>query len=74
MASNLYETQNQNEHKKERYKTHCRVIVSQTPEMIRQKKNIVVFRYIEVKKIRVGRSKNIFILDFFLITHVQRLN
>ena len=27
----------------------------------------------EVKKIRVGRSKNIFILDFFFITNVQRL-
>ena len=27
----------------------------------------------EVKKIRVGRSKNIFILEFFFITNVQRL-
>ena len=27
----------------------------------------------EVKKIRVGRSKNIFILDFFFYSQVQRL-
>ena len=26
----------------------------------------------DVTKIRVGRSKNIFILDFFFITNVQR--
>ena len=40
---------------------------------IRPTKKDSCVQVLEVKKIRVGRSKNIFILDFFSITHVQRL-
>ena len=37
-----------------------------------QKKEDSCVQVSEVKKIRVGRSKNIFILDYFFITNVQR--
>ena len=40
---------------------------------VRPKKKDSCVQVSEVKKIRVGRSKNIFILDFFFITNVQRL-
>ena len=40
---------------------------------IRPKKKDSCVQVSEVKKIRVGRSKNIFILDYFFITNVQRL-
>ena len=40
---------------------------------IRPKKKDSCVQVSEVKRIRVGRSKNIFILDFFFITNVQRL-
>ena len=39
--------------------------------LIRQKKEDSCVQVSEVKKIRVGRSKNIFILDFFFIINVQ---
>ena len=39
----------------------------------RAKKNDSCVQVSEVKKIRVGRSKNICIFDFFFITNVQRL-
>ena len=38
-----------------------------------QKKKDSCVQVSEVKKIRVGRSKNIFILDFLFITNIQRL-
>ena len=40
--------------------------------LIRPKKKDSCVQVSEVKKIRVGRSKNIFILDSFFITNVQR--
>ena len=40
--------------------------------ILRPKKKDSCVQVSEVKKIRVGRSKNIFILDFFFITNVQR--
>ena len=40
---------------------------------IRPKKKDSCVQVSKVKKIRVGRSKNIFILDYFFITNVQRL-
>ena len=40
--------------------------------LLRPKKKDSCVQVSEVKKIRVGRSKNIFILDFFFITNVQR--
>ena len=40
---------------------------------LRPKKKDSCVQVSEVKKIRVGRSKNIFILDFFFITNIQRL-
>ena len=40
--------------------------------MVRPKKKDSCVQVSEVKKIRVGRSKNNFILDFFFMTHVQR--
>ena len=40
---------------------------------IRPKKKDSCVQVSEVKKIRVGRSKSIFILDYFFITNVQRL-
>ena len=40
---------------------------------IRPKKKDSCVQVSEVKKIRVGRSKTIFILDYFFITNVQRL-
>ena len=40
---------------------------------IRPKKKDSCVQVSEVRKIRVGRSKNIFILDFFFFTNVQRL-
>ena len=42
-------------------------------DSLRPKKKDSCVQVSEVKKIRVGRSKNIFILDFFFDTHVQRL-
>ena len=42
-------------------------------DAFRPKKKDSCVQVSEVKKIRVGRSKNIFILDFFFITNVQRL-
>ena len=39
---------------------------------VRPKKKDSCVQVSEVKKIRVGRSKNIFILDFFFITNVLR--
>ena len=42
-------------------------------QLSRPKKKDSCVQVSEVKKIRVGRSKNIFILDFFFITNVQRL-
>ena len=41
--------------------------------LVRPKKKDSCVQVSEVKKIRVGRSKNIFILDYFFITNVQRL-
>ena len=41
--------------------------------VFRPKKKDSCVQVSEVQKIRVGRSKNIFILDFFFITNVQRL-
>ena len=41
--------------------------------LVRPKKKDSCVQVSEVKKIRVGRSKNIVILDFFFITNVQRL-
>ena len=40
--------------------------------LIRPKKKDSCVQVSEAKKIRVGRSKNIFILDFFFITNAQR--
>ena len=40
---------------------------------LRPKKKDSCVQVSEVKKIRVGRSKNIFILDFFFIRNVQRI-
>ena len=39
---------------------------------IRPKKKDSCVQVSEVKKIRVGRSKNILIFDFFFTTNVQR--
>ena len=39
---------------------------------MRPKKKDSCVQVSEVKQIRVGRSKNIFILDCFFITNVQR--
>ena len=44
-----------------------------TGKLLRPKKKDSCVQVSEVKKIRVGRSKNIFILDFFFITNIQRL-
>ena len=41
--------------------------------MVGPKKKDSCVQVSEVKKIRVGRSKNIFILDFFFIRNVQRI-
>ena len=41
--------------------------------VLRPKKKDSYVQVSEVKKIRVGRSKNIFILDFFFIRNVQRI-
>ena len=38
---------------------------------MRPKKKDSCVQVSEVNKIRVGRSKNIFILDFFFTTHIQ---
>ena len=46
---------------------------SQLFNRLRQKNKDSCVQVSEVRKIRVGRSKNIFILDFFFITNVQRL-
>ena len=41
--------------------------------LVRPKKKDSCVQVSEVKKIRVGRSKNIFILEKFFNTHIQRL-
>ena len=40
---------------------------------VRPKRKDSCVQVLEVKNIKLGRSKNIFILDFFFITNVQRL-
>ena len=42
-------------------------------DVMRPKKKDSCVQVSEVKKIRVGRSKNIFILEFFFITNIERL-
>ena len=50
-----------------------RLLTSYGTHPLRPKKKDSCVQVSEVRKIRVGRSKNIFILDFFFFTNVQRL-